>query len=865
MDEQSLNELLECSVCLERLDGTSKVLPCQHTFCRRCLDEIFSTKHELRCPECRTLVEIRVEELPLNILLVRLLEGIKTKQVTERTYSPDSGKQEILQSTAHGSRSSRQSPSNSHACAKALYNYEGKDQGDLSFRKGDMILLRKKVDENWFHGELGNQHGFFPASYVQVVIPLPVTTPQCKALFDFEVNDSEKDCLAFKKEEYLTVIKRVDDNWVEGKKGEKIGIFPISFVEMNDAAKSLINYKAKVPMHASRTPTNGDRSNGERVPAAPPPGFNKNTSQRVAPIPKQKRHSFHASSRHRSHSSHEQRHRRSLDISSNIAGNLIIPGSTPRSMSPPPLPIYNQESHEGAAAGKSSSSNSSTQDVKVAGADGTSSNTQKGSPHDGLKAPPGINSAIHVALYNYKPTKEDEVELKKGDYYTVSDKCQDGWFRGQCLKSGRTGVFPGNYVQTVRHQSAFRAVGNSNVLNIRAKPQVISAPSTTTAAAPTSSVPPCASTASAAGVTPVSGSPQLDARRSRSPTRNSVTPPRATSSPQPTSSRAKLPSPPSSVIVSTSSSSSPSSVSVLSSSKSSQTTTSSSSVSSRSVTHSSDSRTVPTGANAQVFHSSHKSSSHSSHRLDRSSSAHKSSSSSTAASHQHVPKPGSVGMTNYHSQRSGTSTNHQGPAFLSPELLAMQKSMATSANITPPNVVIGPSGDGPIAALQPSKDKKEKRDKEKISLVKRLTSGKSRKSKSTAVEDAGSAAAAASGAASSLVLENNNTISHVRSGSCPSDTSSLLSVETPLHVKTGSFDSSVAPPQPSKPKRPNPPLREKCRCVVPYPPQSDIELELKIGDIVNVHKKRDDGWYKGTQQRTGKTGLFPGNFVEKCV
>lgn len=197
----------------------------------------------------------------------------------------------------------------------------------------------------------------------------------------------------------------------------------------------------------------------------------------------------------------------------------------------------------------------------------------------------------------------------------------------------------------------------------------------------------------------------------------------------------------------------------------------------------------------------------------------------------------------------------------------MQKSMATSANITPPNVVIGPSGEGPSAAPQSSKDKKEKRDKEKISLVKRLTSGKSRKSKSSAVEDAGSAAAAAAGAASSLVLENNNTISHVRSGSCPSDTSSLLSVEGPLHVKTGSFDSSIAPPpppQPSKPKRPNPPLREKCRCVVPYPPQSEIELELKVGDFVYVHKKRDDGWYKGTLQRTGKTGLFPGSFVEKC-
>ena len=72
-----LNELLECSVCLDRLELSSKVLPCQHTFCRRCLEEIVSTKHELRCPECRSLVEIPIEDLPPNILLIRLLEGMK--------------------------------------------------------------------------------------------------------------------------------------------------------------------------------------------------------------------------------------------------------------------------------------------------------------------------------------------------------------------------------------------------------------------------------------------------------------------------------------------------------------------------------------------------------------------------------------------------------------------------------------------------------------------------------------------------------------------------------------------------------------------------------------------------------------------
>lgn len=52
------------------------------------------------------------------------------------------------------------------------------------------------------------------------------------------------------------------------------------------------------------------------------------------------------------------------------------------------------------------------------------------------------------------------------------------------------------------------------------------------------------------------------------------------------------------------------------------------------------------------------------------------------------------------------------------------------------------------------------------------------------------------------------------------------------------------------------------RVVVSYPPQSEAEIELKEGDVVFVHKKREDGWYKGTLQRNGRTGLFPGSFVE---
>lgn len=77
MDTLHLKEVLECPVCLEQLDQRCKVLPCQHTFCRRCLKEVVERKKELRCPECRILVEEDVDDLPANIMLVRILEQLR--------------------------------------------------------------------------------------------------------------------------------------------------------------------------------------------------------------------------------------------------------------------------------------------------------------------------------------------------------------------------------------------------------------------------------------------------------------------------------------------------------------------------------------------------------------------------------------------------------------------------------------------------------------------------------------------------------------------------------------------------------------------------------------------------------------------
>ena len=109
MDEWTLNDLLECSVCLERLDTSSKVLPCQHTFCKKCLEEIIHTHKELRCPECRVLVDVEIDELPPNVLLMRILEGMKnasrrTSTVTETVTIADHSKSSVVSALSSSAR-----------------------------------------------------------------------------------------------------------------------------------------------------------------------------------------------------------------------------------------------------------------------------------------------------------------------------------------------------------------------------------------------------------------------------------------------------------------------------------------------------------------------------------------------------------------------------------------------------------------------------------------------------------------------------------------------------------------------------------------------------------------------------------------
>ncbi|XP_024867670.1 uncharacterized protein LOC112451961 isoform X3 [Temnothorax curvispinosus] len=135
------------------------------------------------------------------------------------------------------SRSQDQTPE-PRLVARALYNFVGQSSRELTFRRGDLIFVRRQVDKNWYEGEYNAMIGLFPSNYVEI---LPYdgtmrTTPkkahegQARAKFNFIAQTNLE--LSLAKGELVVLTRRVDENWYEGRIGNRKGIFPISYVEV---------------------------------------------------------------------------------------------------------------------------------------------------------------------------------------------------------------------------------------------------------------------------------------------------------------------------------------------------------------------------------------------------------------------------------------------------------------------------------------------------------------------------------------------------------------------------------------------------------------------------------------------------------
>uniref|UniRef100_A0A8D0HJS6 Sorbin and SH3 domain containing 2 n=1 Tax=Sphenodon punctatus TaxID=8508 RepID=A0A8D0HJS6_SPHPU len=127
----------------------------------------------------------------------------------------------------------------------------------LSFKKGDTVYILRKIDQNWYEGEHHGRVGIFPISYVEKLIPpekaQPVRPPPPaqigeigEAIAKYNFNADTNVELSLRKEDRVILLKRVDQNWYEGKipGTNRQGIFPVSYVEVikRNASKGADDY-----------------------------------------------------------------------------------------------------------------------------------------------------------------------------------------------------------------------------------------------------------------------------------------------------------------------------------------------------------------------------------------------------------------------------------------------------------------------------------------------------------------------------------------------------------------------------------------------------------------------------------------------
>ncbi|XP_059373563.1 sorbin and SH3 domain-containing protein 1-like isoform X2 [Carassius carassius] len=129
--------------------------------------------------------------------------------------------------------------------ALARFDFRAESLKELPFQKGDVVYIYRQVDQNWFEGEHHGRVGIFPRSYVELLPPTEKAQPkksapvqvleygEAIARFNFTGDTAVE--MSFRKGERITLIRRVDENWYEGKVSgtNRQGIFPVTYIEVH--------------------------------------------------------------------------------------------------------------------------------------------------------------------------------------------------------------------------------------------------------------------------------------------------------------------------------------------------------------------------------------------------------------------------------------------------------------------------------------------------------------------------------------------------------------------------------------------------------------------------------------------------------
>ncbi|KAM7416154.1 hypothetical protein PAMA_018293 [Pampus argenteus] len=137
--------------------------------------------------------------------------------------------------------------------ARAKFDFQAQSPKELTLQKGDVVYIHRQVDANWFEGEHHGRAGIFPTTYVEILPPSEKPTPlksptiqvldygEAVALFNF--NGDLPVELSFRKGEVISITRRVDDKWLEGRISgtSRSGIFPATYVQVNKMLRTKLS------------------------------------------------------------------------------------------------------------------------------------------------------------------------------------------------------------------------------------------------------------------------------------------------------------------------------------------------------------------------------------------------------------------------------------------------------------------------------------------------------------------------------------------------------------------------------------------------------------------------------------------------
>ncbi|XP_031972940.1 sorbin and SH3 domain-containing protein 1 isoform X2 [Corvus moneduloides] len=170
--------------------------------------------------------------------------------------------------------------------ARAKFDFKAQTLKELPLQKGDIVYIYKQIDQNWFEGEHHGRVGIFPRSYIELLPPAEKAQPKKPlplqvleygdAIAKFNFNGDTQVEMSFRKGERITLIRRVDENWYEGRISgtSRQGIFPVTYVEVlkRPVVKNAIDYPdPPVSLSPSRSVTASPQSPSSELLHTPTP------------------------------------------------------------------------------------------------------------------------------------------------------------------------------------------------------------------------------------------------------------------------------------------------------------------------------------------------------------------------------------------------------------------------------------------------------------------------------------------------------------------------------------------------------------------------------------------------------------------